>query len=194
MSKGSAGRLAASAAAVVILAGTGVAAGAGAAVAAPASSSQTVSYACKIPLIGNKSVATKLMLSAPAKATAGKTVKVSVSFAPSGLPSVTVTKVTIKSTLTESGAQKGSVAVQAFLKSANSATVKASLSGSVKLAKTGRVSFSPGRTATFTVTNSLIGTVTFTCKASAKNLPVLGSVSVGKAGKAGKAARAARLG
>lgn len=193
MSKGSAGRLAASAAAVMILAGTGVAAGAGAAVAAPASSSHSVTYTCKIPVLGNQSVPTKLTLSAPAKATAGKTVKLSVSFKPAGLPSVTVTKVTLKSTLTESGAQKGSVAVKAFLKSANAASVKASLSGSVKLKKTGKVSFTPGRSATFTVTNSILGTVTFTCKATSKKLPVLGTISVGKAGKKA-VTKAARLG
>lgn len=193
MSKGSAGRVAASAAAVMILAGAGVAAGAGAAgaaVAAPASSSHTVTYGCKIPVLGNEKVATKITLSAPSKATVGKTVKVSVSFAPTGLPSFTITKVTLKSSLTESGAQKGSVAVSAFIKSANSATVKATLSGSTKLTKTGKVNFTPGSKATFTVTNSLVGTISFTCNATTSKLPVLGSISVGKAGKA----RAARLG
>lgn len=192
MSKGSASRLAASAAAVMILAGTGVAAGGGAALAAPASSSHSVTYTCKIPVLGNQAVPTKLTLSAPAKATVGKTVRVSVTFKPAGLPSVTVTKVTLKSTLTESGAQKGSVAVKAFVKTANAATVKASLSGSVKLTKRGKVNFTPGPSATFTVTNSILGTVTFTCKANTKKLPVLGTITVGKAGKA--PVRAARLG
>ncbi|HZR48406.1 MAG TPA: hypothetical protein VFB06_02700 [Streptosporangiaceae bacterium] len=193
MSKGSAGRLAAGAAAVVILAGTGVAAGAGAAAAAPAapaSKSHTVNYSCKVPILGTKTVPTTLTLSAPAKATAGKTVKLKISFAPSGLPSVTITNVTIKSTLTESGAQKGSVTVKAFLKSANSGTVKATLSGSVKLTKTGKVNITPGKTASFSLTNSILGKATINCTATSKRLPVLGTISVAKAGKA----RAARLG
>jgi len=185
MSMGSARRLAGSAAAVIIIAGTGVAAGAGAAIAAPASSSHshTVTYSCKIPLLGTEKVPTKLTLSIPAKSTVGKTVKVSVSFAPTGLPSIAVTKVTLKSTLTESGAQKGSVAVQAFLAKANSATVKASLSGKVKLTKTGKVNFTPASTASFSLDSSF-GKFSFTCKATTKKLPVIGTISVAKAGKA----------
>jgi hypothetical protein len=192
MSMGSAGRLAGSAAAVIILAGSGVAAGAGAAFAAPASSSHTVTYSCKIPVLGSKSVATKLTLNAPAKSTVGKTVTVSVSFAPSGLPSFSVTNVSLKSSLTESGAQKGSVNVSAHLAKANSATVKASLSGKVKLTKAGKVSFTAAKTASFSVDSSF-GKFSFSCTATTKKLPVLGTISVGKAAKA-KGVAPARVG
>jgi hypothetical protein len=192
MSKGLAGRLAASAAASIIVAGTGLIVGSGAAFAAPASSTHTVSYSCKIPVLGSKAIPTKLTLSAPSSASVGSTVKLKVKFTPSGLPAVTITKVTLKSSLTESGAQKGSVPVKAYLASANSGSLTVSLSGSVKLTKAGRVSFSPASTATFSLTNSILGTTSFTCKTTSAKLPVLGTITVTK-GKSSKH-EAGRLG
>jgi hypothetical protein len=185
MSKGLAGRLAASAAASIIVAGTGLVVGSGAAFAAPASSSHTVTYQCKIPVLGNEKIPTKITLSAPSSASAGSTVKLKVSFKPSGLPAVTITKVTLKSTLTLSGAQTGSVAVKAYLASANSGSLSATLAGSVKLTTAGKVSISPSSTATFALTNSILGTTSFTCKTTSSKLPVLGTISVSK-GKSSK--------
>jgi uncharacterized protein (DUF58 family) len=178
MSRRSAARLATGAAATVLAVGTSLALGTTAASAA--TTSHTVIYSCKIPVLGTERVTAKITLSAPAKTTAGDTVKVTVKLQPTGLPSVSVTDLTVKSTLTESGAQKGSVALTEYLKSASTGSLSLSLSGKVKLAKAGTVHLTAGSSATFALTNSIIGKATLTCKATS-SLPVLGSISVGKA-------------
>jgi hypothetical protein len=175
--KGSAIRLAASAAAVIV-AGAGLAAS-GATTADAATVSHAVKYTCKVPVIGSQAVKASVALSAPSKATTGHTVKLTVKFQATGLPSVTVTNVTIKSAVTESGAQKGSVTLSEHLKSANSGSLKLTLTGRVKLSKTGTVKFKAGSQATFALTSSLIGKATVTCKATS-SLPVLGSIRVSK--------------
>jgi uncharacterized protein (DUF58 family) len=185
MSRSSAARLAAGAAATVVAMGTSLALGA--TVASAATTSHTVIYSCKIPVLGTERVTAKITLSAPAKTTAGKTVKLTVKLTPTGLPSVSVTDLTVKSTLTESGAQKGSVALTEFLKSASTGSLSLNLSGSVKLAKAGTVKLAAGSSATFSLTNSIIGKATLTCKATS-SLPVLGSISVGKAAANGHTA------
>jgi hypothetical protein len=178
MSRSSAARLAAGAAATVVAVGTTLALGATAASAA--TTSHTVIYSCKIPVLGTERVTAKITLSAPAKTTAGKTVKITIKLQPTGLPSVSVTDLTVKSTLTESGAQKGSVNLSEYLKSASTGSLSLDLSGSVKLGKAGTLHLAAGKTATFSLTNSIIGKTTLTCNATSK-LPVLGSISVGKA-------------
>lgn len=177
MFKGSANRLAASAAAAVIVVGAGLTAGSAAADAATVV--HTVKYTCKVPVIGSQAVKASVAFSAPAKTTTGKTVKVTVKFQATGLPSVTVTNVTAKSVVTESGAQKGSVTLTQHLKTANTGNLKLTLTGHVKLSKAGTVRFKAGATATFMVTNSLIGKATVTCK-STSSLPMLGSIHVSK--------------
>jgi len=187
MFRGSAAKLAAATMAVGVFAGSGLALGGAAANAAPATASHTVKYTCKIPVLGSKSVSTKLTLSVPAKTSAGSTVKVSVVLAPSGLPAVTVTNVTVKSTLTLSGAQKGTVPVTAHFAKGNSGTLKVALAGKVKLTKAGKVNISAGSSATFSITNSILGKATLVCTTKAK-LPVLGSITVAKSASMSSAA------
>jgi hypothetical protein len=139
-----------------------------------------VRYSCKVPVVGTQTVSAKVTLTAPAKATAGKTVKVSVQIQATGLPAVVVTNLTAKSTLTEFGAQKGSVAVTEHLAKANSGSLKLNLTGRLALTKAGTVHLAAGPTATFSLTSNLIGKVTLTCKATS-SLPVLGSIAVSKA-------------
>ena len=179
MFRGSAARVAAATMAAGVLAGSALVLGGTVANAAPAAS-HTVSYTCKIPVLGTKTVATKLTLSVPAKASAGSTVKLKVVLQPSGLPAVTVTNVTVKSTLKVSGAQKGTVNVSAHFASGNSGSLKVDLAGSLKLAKAGKVSISAGSSATFALTNSILGKATLVCSTKSK-LPVLGSIKVTKA-------------
>jgi hypothetical protein len=169
-----------------VIAGTALIAGsttANAAAPAPAAKSHTVAYTCKIPVLGTKSVKTKLTLSAPAKSTAGKTVKISLKLQPSGLPAVTITNVTIKSALTLSGAQKGTVKLSAHFASGNSGNIKVNLTGKLKLAKAGTVDLKAGSSATFSLTNSILGKTTLVCTTKAK-LPVLGKITVVKPAKA----------
>jgi uncharacterized cupredoxin-like copper-binding protein len=182
MSRSSSARLAAGAAATIVAVGTSLALGATAASAATAS--HTVVYTCKIPVLGTEKVTAAISLSAPAKTTAGKTVKLSVKLQPTGLPAVSVTDLTVKSVLTESGAQKGTVSLSEFLKSASTGSLSLNLSGSVKLTKAGTVKLTAGKSATFALTNSIIGKATLTCNATS-SLPVLGTISVGKAGAHG---------
>ena len=183
MSREIAARLAAGAAAAVLGLGTSLAFGVTAAAAATAHS---VKYSCKIPVIGTQKVTAALTLSAPGKAKTGQIVKVSVQIKANGLPSVPVTNLTVKSTLTESGAQKGIIKVSTFVKKANSGSLKLTLSGRVKLAKSGSVHLTAGSSATFNLTSSLIGKATLACRTTSK-LPVLGSISVAKAGHAAPA-------
>jgi hypothetical protein len=126
-------------------------------------------------------------LTAPAKATAGKTVKLSVQVQPTGLPAVAVTNLTVKTTLTESGAQKGSVTISEFLRRANSGNLKLNLTGHLKLTKAGKLRLTAGSRVTFTLTSSLIGHATVSCKATS-SLPVLGTISVSKAPRHGQRA------
>jgi hypothetical protein len=180
MSKGSV-RLSAGAAAAMMAMGTSLGLGATAASAATAASSaHIVKFSCKIPVIGTQAVTARVTLTAPAKATVGKTVKLSVQLQPTGLPSVAVTNLTVKSTLKESGAQKGSVAISQFLRRANSGNLKLTLTGQLKLTKAGTVHLTAGSVATFSLTNSLIGKATLSCTAKSA-LPVLGSITVSKA-------------
>jgi hypothetical protein len=181
MYRGSAARLGAAAMAATVVAGTALVLGGSVANAASAAS-HTVQYTCKIPVLGTKTVATKLTLSVPAKASKGSTVKIGVVLQPSGLPAVTITNVTVKSTLTVSGAQKGSVNLSAHFASGNSGSLKVDLAGKLKLTKAGTVDLSAGSTATFALTNSILGKATLVCSTKSK-LPVLGKITVGKAGK-----------
>jgi hypothetical protein len=185
MSRSSAARLAAAAMAFGVVAGSALVLGGNTANAAAASAakSQTVKYSCKIPVLGTKVVATKLTISVPAKASAGSTVKIGLVLQPSGLPAVTITDVTVKSVLTVSGAQKGTVDLSAHFASGNSGSLKVDLAGKLKLTKSGTVHLSAGSSATFALTNSILGKTTLVCASSGK-LPVLGSITVGKAGKA----------
>jgi hypothetical protein len=189
MFRGSSVRLAAATMAVGVVAGTALVVGgtANAAAASASAKSYTVAYTCKIPVIGTEHVATKLTLSVPSKASAGSTVKLKVLLQPSGLPAVTITNVTVTSTLTVSGAQKGSVTVSTHFASGNSGSLKVDLAGKLKLSKAGKVSISAGSTAKFALTNSILGKTTLVCSSSGK-LPVLGSVTVSKASKSGKSA------
>lgn len=148
--------------------------------AADAATAHVVKYSCKVPVVGTQAVTAKVTLTAPAKTTAGKTVKLSVQVQPTGLPAVAVTNLTVNSTLTESGAQKGSVKVTEFLPKANSGNLKPSLTGRLTLTKAGTVRLTAGSTVTFSLTSSLIGKATLSCRATS-SLPVLGSISVGKA-------------
>jgi hypothetical protein len=184
MSRGSAARLAAAAMAIGVFAGSALVLGGGSAnaAAAPAAKTQTVKYTCKIPVLGTKVVATKLTLTVPAKASAGSTIKIGLVLQPSGLPAVTITNVTVKSVLSISGAQKGTVDLSAHFASGNSGSLKVDLVGKLKLAKVGKVSLSAGSTATFSLTNSILGKATLACSSSGK-LPVLGSITVAKAAK-----------
>jgi hypothetical protein len=109
------------------------------ATAADAATSHVVKYSCKVPLVGTQAVAAKVTLTAPAKTTAGKTVKLSVQVQPTGLPAVAVTNLTVNTTLTGSGAQKGSVKLTEFLPKANSGNLKLTLTGRLKLTKAGKV-------------------------------------------------------
>jgi hypothetical protein len=187
MVRGSAARLAA-ATAVGVVAGTALVLGGTAANAAAVS--YTVKYICKIPVVGTQDVSTKLTLSVPAKASAGSTVKIGLAFQPTSLPATAITNVTVKSALTLSGAQKGTVTVTDHLASANSGSLKADLAGSLKLAKAGKVSITAGSSATFALTSSILGKTTLLCKSSGK-LPVLGSITVANAGKASKSSAVA---
>ena len=179
MFKGSAVRMTAAVAACVMTVGGGLSLTSVAASAATTAKAQTVKYSCKVPVIGNQSVTAKVTLSAPAKATTGKTANLSIQVQPSGLPAVSVTNLTVKSTLTLSGAQKGSVTLSEFLSKANSGNLKLKLSGHLKLAKAGPVRLTAGPSVTFSLTSSLIGKATLTCRATSK-LPVLGTISVSK--------------
>jgi hypothetical protein len=181
MYRGSAVRLGAAAMAATLVAGTALVLGGGVANAA-AAKSHTVQYTCKIPVLGTKTVSTKLILSVPAKASAGSTVKIGVMLQPSGLPAVTITNVTVKSTLTVSGAQKGSVKLSAHFASGNSGSLKVDLAGKLKLSKAGTVDLTAGSSATFALTNSILGKTTLVCSTKSK-LPLLGKITVGKAGK-----------
>jgi hypothetical protein len=180
MFRGSAARSAAAALAVGVVAGSALVWGGGVANAAPAASSHTVPYTCKVPVIGTEHVSTKLTLSVAAKASAGSTVKLKVLLQPSGLPAVAITNVTVKSTLTVSGAQKGTVTVSTHFASGNSGSLKVDLAGKLKFTKAGTVHITAGSSASFALTNSIIGKTTITCTTKSK-LPVLGSVTVSKA-------------
>jgi hypothetical protein len=178
MSKGSIARVASGATAAVIAVGTSF--GLGATAASAASTVHTVKYSCKIPVVGTQLVSARVSLSAPPKTTTGKTVKVSVQLQPTGLPAVAVTNLTVKATLNESGAQKGSVTISEFLKKANSGNLRLNLSGRLTLTKAGTVHLKPGSVVTFSLTSSLIGKATLTCTAKS-SLPVIGSIVVAKA-------------
>jgi hypothetical protein len=180
VSKSSVVRRGAGVAAAFIAMSAGLVIGSGSANAAPASS-HTVDYSCKIPVIGTKVVGARLSVSAPAKATAGKSVKVGLSFSATGLPSVAVTDVNVKSSLSESGAQKGSVSLTEHLASGNTGTLNFSMAGSVKLAKAGKVELTAGSSASFSLTTTIIGKISVTCTATTKKLPVLATISVSKA-------------
>jgi hypothetical protein len=177
MFKGFACRLAIGAVAGVTTLAGGLVLGA---TTADAATSHAVKFSCSVPVVGTQAVTAKVKLTAPAKTTAGKTVKLSVQVQPTGLPAVAVTNLTVKTALTESGAQKGSVKLSEFLRSANSGNLKLNLTGRLKLTKAGRVRLTAGSTVTFTLTSSLIGRATVRCKATSK-LPALGTISVGKA-------------
>jgi hypothetical protein len=155
------------------------------ATAADAATSHVVKYSCKVPVVGTQAVTAKVTLTAPAKTTAGKTVKLSVQVQPTGLPAVAVTNLTVNSTLTETGAQKGTVKLTEFLAKANSGNLKLTLTGRLKLTKAGTVRLTAGSTVTFSLTSSLIGKATLSCRATS-SLPVLGSISVGKAPRPGQ--------
>jgi hypothetical protein len=176
MFKGFAVRLSAGAVACAMTLAGGLAFSA---TAADAATSHAVKFSCKIPVVGTQAVTAKVTLTAPAKTTAGKTVKLNVQVQPTGLPAVAVTNLTVNTTLTESGAQKGSVKLTQFLKKANSGSLKLNLAGKLKLAKAGRVVLTAGSTVTFSLTSSIIGKATLSCKATSK-LPVLGTISVAK--------------
>jgi hypothetical protein len=176
---GSGARLIAVATVAVVALGAGLAAGTTAANAAV--KWHAVKYTCKVPVIGNDTVSAKAALTAPAKATAGKTVGLSVQLVPTGLPAIAVTDLTVKSTLTESRAQKGSVTVSQYLASANSGSLSLDLTGRLKLTHAGTVYLTAGPVATFSLTSSVTGKTTLSCTASSA-LPVLGSISVSKAG------------
>jgi hypothetical protein len=181
MFRGSAARFAAVATAVGVVAGSSLVWGGGVAnAAAAAAKSHTVQYTCKIPVLGTEHVATKLTLSVPSKVSAGSIVKVKVVLQPSGLPAVTITNVTVKSTLTVSGAQKGTVNVSAHFASGNSGSLKVDLAGKLKVTKAGTVNISAGSSASFALTNSILGKTTLVCSTKSK-LPVLGSIKVTKA-------------
>jgi hypothetical protein len=185
MFRGSTARFAA-ATAVGVVAGSALIWGGGVANAA-SPASHTVQYTCKIPVIGTEKVSTKLTLSVPAKASAGSTVKIGVVLTPSGLPAVAITNVTVKSTLTVSGAQKGTVTVSAHFASGNSGSLKVDLAGKLKVTKAGTVNISAGSSASFALTNSILGKTTLVCTTKSK-LPVLGSVKVSKASSKSSAA------
>jgi hypothetical protein len=178
MFRGSAVRVAAAMAATVV-AGTALVFGGSVANAAPASSAktQTTKYTCAIPVIGKTVVTTKLTLTVPSKLSSGGTAKISVLLAPSGLPAVTITDVTMKWTLTESGALKGTVKLSDSFAKGNSGSLKVDLSGKLKLPKSGTVKLTAGKTFTLSLTNSILGKATITCSSSSK-LPVLGSLTV----------------
>lgn len=155
----------------------------GAANAAPAS--HTVDYSCKLPVIGTKVVDAHLAVSAPAKTSAGKTVKIGLAFSASGLPAVAMTDINVKSTLTESGVQKGSVTLTEYLPSGNSGNLDFHLSGRVKLSKAGSVHLTAGSSVTFSVTTTVIGKISIACTATSSKLPVLTTIAVsGASGKA----------
>jgi hypothetical protein len=178
MFKGSAARVAAAALAATVVAGTGLLAGGTAANAASAASAK---YTCQIPVLGKTVVTTKLTFSVSGKVKAGGTAKVNVLLVPSGLPAVTITNVTVKASLTESGAQKGTVNLSDHFASGNSGSLKVDLAGSLKLPKSGTVKFTAGKSLVLSLTNSILGKATLSCTASSK-LPVLGSITVGKSG------------
>jgi hypothetical protein len=182
MFRGSAAKLATAVMAVGVVAGSALVLGGPTANAAVASGkTYTVKYTCKIPVLGTKVVATKLSLTVPAKASVGSKVKIGLVLQPSGLPAVTITDVTVKSVLNISGAQKGTVDLSAHFASGNSGSLKVDLAGSLKLTKPGTVDLSAGPSATFALTNSILGKATLVCASSGK-LPVLGKITVAKAG------------
>jgi hypothetical protein len=177
MPKRSAVRLVAGVAATLVALGMGLAAGSTTANAA--TKTHTVKYTCKVPVVGNDTVSAQATLAVHGKATVGATVGLSLELVPSGLPSIAVTDLTVRSVLTESGAQKGSVALSAYLASANSGSLKADLTGRLRLDRAGTVDLTLGRTATFALTSSFTGKTTLSCTA-ASSLPTLGSISVSK--------------
>jgi len=186
MFRGSAARLAAAMAATVI-AGTALVLGG---TTANAASVSTAKYTCQIPVLGKTAIKTKLTFSVAGKVTPGGTAKIGVVLVPSNLPAVTITDVTVKWSMTESGAQKGTVDLKAYLAKGNSGSLKVDLAGKVKLPKSGTVKLTAGKVLTISLTNSLLGKATLTCKASS-SLPVVGSITVGKSGKSGIAAAVA---
>jgi hypothetical protein len=184
MFRGSAARLAAATMAATVVAGTALVLGGTVANAASSkASAATAKYTCQIPVIGKTVITTKLTLSAPAKVTPGETIKIGTVLVPSGLPSATITNVTVKWTLTESGAQKGTVSLSDSFASGNASSLKLDLTGKLKLPKSGTVKFTAGKVFTFALTNSVLGKTTLTCDASS-SLPVVGSITVGKSGAA----------
>lgn len=179
MSINLAARLAAGAAAVIV-AGTSL--GFAATSADAASTVHTVKYTCKVPVVGTETVTARVTLVSATKSTVGSKVKLVVRLQPTGLPAIAVTNLTVKSTLRVSGAQKGTVAVSEFLRSANSGNLKLALVGTLKLTKSGMVHLTPGSSATFSLTSSIIGKTTLTCKAKG-SMPMIGSIAVSKVRK-----------
>jgi hypothetical protein len=179
MSINLAARLAACAASVIV-AGTSL--GLAATSADAASTVHTVKYTCKVPVVGTETVTARVTLVSATKSTVGSKVKLVVRLQPTGLPAISVTNLTVKSTLRVSGAQKGTVAISEFLRSANSGNLKLALVGTLKLTKSGMVHLTPGSSATFSLTSSIIGKTTLTCTAKG-SMPMIGSIAVSKVRK-----------
>ena len=179
MSNNPAARLIAGAAAAIVVAGTSL--GLAATTADAASTVHAVKYTCKVPVVGTETVTGRISLVSSTKSTVGSKVKLVVQLQPTGLPAVSVTNLTVKTTLNVS-AQKGKVTISEFLRSANSGSLRLNLVGSLKLTKPGVVHLSPGSSATFSLTSSVIGKATLTCTAKSP-LPMIGSIMVGKAKK-----------
>jgi hypothetical protein len=78
-----------------------------------------------------------------------------------------------------SGAQKGTVAISEFLRSANSGNLKLALVGTLKLTKPGIIHLTAGSSATFSLTSSIIGKATLTCITKGSR-PMIGSIAVSK--------------
>lgn len=176
MSINLAARLAAGAASVIV---AGSSLGLAATSADAASTVHTVKYTCKVPVVGTETVAARITLVSATKSTVGSKVKLVVRLQPTGLPAISVTNLTVRSTLKVSGAQKGTVTVSEFLRSANSGNLKLALVGTLKLAKSGMVHLTPGSSATFSLTSSIIGKTTLTCAAKG-SMPMIGSIAVTK--------------
>jgi hypothetical protein len=176
MSINLAARLAAGAAAVIV-AGTSL--GLAPTSADAASTVHTVKYICKVPVVGTETVTARVTLVSATKSTVGSKVKLVVRLQPTGLPAIAVTNLTVKSTLKVSGAQKGTVTVSEFLRSANSGNLKLALVGTLKLTKSGMVHLTPGSSARFSLTSSIIGKTTLTCTAKG-SMPMIGSIAVSK--------------
>ena len=173
-------RLIAGTAAAIIVAGSSL--GLAATAADAMSTVHVVKYTCKVPVVGTETVSGRVTLVTPAKSTVGSKVKLVVQLQPTGLPAVSVTNLTVKSTLKVSGAQKGTVTISQFLRSANSGKLKLALAGTLKLTKPGLVHLTVGSSATFSLTSSIIGKATLTCNAKG-SLPMIGSIVVNKAKK-----------